>query len=91
MSLDDLEFDHARAAVFDSLADGWDERVARPSTEALSQLIDLIEINGKVVLDIGSGTGVLLSAVTSKSPASGSLVTFLRECSKSSEKDTKER
>ncbi len=69
MSLDDFEFDHARAAVFDSLADGWDERVARPSTEALSQLIDSIEINGKVVLDIGSGTGVLLSAVTSKSPA----------------------
>ena len=75
MSLDDLEFDHARAAVFDSLADGWDERVARPSTEALSQLIDLIEINGKVVLDIGSGTEFFCQCLPKARP-SGSPVTF---------------
>lgn len=68
MSCDNSEFDCARATVFDSLADEWDHRVTPPSAEALSQLIDSIEIDGKTVLDIGSGTGVLLSAVAGRSP-----------------------
>jgi len=61
-------FDLARAAVFDSMADTWDERASQPPFEALAGLLDSVGIDGSVVLDIGSGTGVLLSALEGRNP-----------------------
>lgn len=64
-----MAFDHARAAIFDELAPEWDNHVKAPDREALQELVDLLDIDGLVVLDIGAGTGVLLQAVEDRAPA----------------------
>lgn len=61
-------FDKTRAEIFDKMADTWDRRVNSPSPESLAELLDSLRIEGKIVLNIGSGTGVLLSAVGGRRP-----------------------
>lgn len=68
MSRGFAEFDAERAAAFDAMAEWWDQRVTPPRPELLSELLDSVDVDGKTVLDIGSGTGVLLSAVAHRRP-----------------------
>jgi ubiquinone/menaquinone biosynthesis C-methylase UbiE len=63
------EFDTKRAAVFDAMAEWWDQRVIPPRPELLSELLDSVGVDGKTVLDVGSGTGVLLSAAMHRKPS----------------------
>lgn len=65
-----LSFDTTRAQVFDRIAPEWEKIASRTNGEQLQQLIDELDVTGKVVLDVGTGTGVLVATGLEAQPKS---------------------
>jgi ubiquinone/menaquinone biosynthesis C-methylase UbiE len=55
-------FDEARGSIFDALAPQWDQEMEFASLESFRELMGTLEVSGKVVLDVGAGTGVLVES-----------------------------
>lgn len=64
-----MAFDHRREAVFDQMAEEWDKRVPAPPPEVIARFLDILDLAGKEVLDVGAGTGVLAGAALALRPA----------------------
>ncbi len=54
------EFDDERRRVFDGMARMWDNMALKAPSEKIRRLIEMADVRGKVVLDVGAGTGVLV-------------------------------
>lgn len=61
-------FDVEREQVFDSMAPNWDIMAPPVSPERILELIAVADVEGKIVLDVGAGTGVLLEAGLAAGP-----------------------
>lgn len=55
-------FDAGREQVFDRMAPRWDIMIPPVSPEKIRELIAVADVNGKTVLDVGAGTGILVAA-----------------------------
>lgn len=65
---DNPDFDAEREAVFDLMSAQWDAITSNRSEEHIADLLETAKVEGKTVLDIGAGTGVLLEAGLMLSP-----------------------
>lgn len=64
-----LQFDQARAVFFDNLAAQWDETLA-PADDMIQSFLERLSISaGNVVLDVGTGTGLLVPYLMKYDPA----------------------
>jgi len=55
-------FDAGRERVFDCMAPHWDGMAPPVPPEKIRELIDIADVKGKTVLDVGAGTGILVEA-----------------------------
>jgi demethylmenaquinone methyltransferase/2-methoxy-6-polyprenyl-1,4-benzoquinol methylase len=62
------DFDTEREAIFDQMSVHWDAMTSKPASAHIASLLAAAEVEGKIVLDIGAGTGVLLEAGLALSP-----------------------
>lgn len=62
------QFDVEREQIFDRVAPLWDGMAPRPPMERIKELIAVLEVKDKVVLDVGAGTGILLEAGLAAGP-----------------------
>ncbi|MFZ5647003.1 MAG: class I SAM-dependent methyltransferase [Bacillota bacterium] len=61
-------FDAGRERVFDSMAPHWDSMAPPVPPEKIRELIDIADVKGKTVLDVGAGTGILVEAGLAAGP-----------------------
>lgn len=64
-----LHFDKEREVIFDQMSTKWDAMASQKTAQHISNLMETIDIKGKVILDIGAGTGVLINAGLALSPS----------------------
>ena len=63
------QFDQGRALFFDNLAEKWDEMGTAPSGDAIEFFLRKVMIApGDVVLDVGTGTGLLIPYIMKHGP-----------------------
>lgn len=64
------QFDQVRAVFFDNLAEQWDEMSPAPPDDTIESFLDRLNISpGNVVLDVGTGTGLLIPYLMKYEPA----------------------
>jgi demethylmenaquinone methyltransferase/2-methoxy-6-polyprenyl-1,4-benzoquinol methylase len=64
------QFDQVRAGFFDNLAVQWDEMSPAPADDRIESFLDRLNISaGNVVLDVGTGTGLLVPYLMKYDPA----------------------
>ncbi|MFZ5595821.1 MAG: class I SAM-dependent methyltransferase [Bacillota bacterium] len=61
-------FDVERQRVFDHMAPQWDAMIPQVPSEKISELIAAADVEGKIVLDVGAGTGALVEAGLAAGP-----------------------
>jgi ubiquinone/menaquinone biosynthesis C-methylase UbiE len=66
----DQRFDQARASFFDNLAEQWDEMGPAPAADEVESFLGKLNIiSGDVILDVGTGTGLLIPYIMKYAPA----------------------
>ncbi|MCC5909128.1 MAG: class I SAM-dependent methyltransferase [Clostridiaceae bacterium] len=55
-------FDKTRENIFDELSNRWEKIIEGDHTMPLDELMEASDIKGKIVVDIGAGTGILLES-----------------------------
>lgn len=64
------QFDQARADFFDDLAAEWDEMSPVPADDIIESFLGRLNINaGNVILDVGTGTGLLVPHLMRYAPS----------------------
>jgi ubiquinone/menaquinone biosynthesis C-methylase UbiE len=64
------QFDQVRAVFFDNLAEKWDDMSPAPPDDTMESFLDRLNISaGNVVLDVGTGTGLLVPYLMKYGPA----------------------
>lgn len=57
-----------RQIAFDQMAMVWDEQVPVPSQERIDELLNGLEMGGEIIVDIGTGTGVMIPFLLNLNP-----------------------
>lgn len=57
-----IEFDTVREQIFNELSQKWEQIIAGDHSMPLDELMEAADVAGKVVLDVGAGTGILVES-----------------------------
>ncbi|NMB11941.1 MAG: class I SAM-dependent methyltransferase [Firmicutes bacterium] len=61
-------FDKDREAIFDAMAPEWGKRALSSPSDTLCRMLEDLALAGKVILDVGAGTGALVEAGLRQNP-----------------------